>query len=314
MSAIDYIKAILIFLILIFGLVFTLTYTNIVHCQTVGQSWCDMYWYLVGAPRILVVFGSDGMGNADRLMSILADREILGIRTQPQLLDRITTTSYLEKYKMVIVTQAKTMSDNQIEMFYEYASHGGILVWTGDAGTSSYPEDKKLTDYNMKDAGPWTRINKNGDIIPFGELLSAEYLGNFCGYVNCASLGGDFVGYLKQDPDSTIAGGIAPNTPMYGDFALTTPINNSSTVVEVNIDYGSNMISKDPKDKKGLGSFFPLMIRSQLGKNVIYIAAPIEYLTQSTDVAYTSGNTKTNIPTTIRKMFQEYFGILGINK
>lgn len=309
MNTLEYIKAALIFLILIFGLVFTLTYTNIVRCNTIGQSWCDAYWYLVGSPRILVVYGHDGLGNADKLMNVLADRTILGIRTQHQIIDHIKTTSYLDKYKMVIVTQAKTISNDQMQIFYDYANHNGILVWTGDAGTNSYSEDKKLSDYNYKDAGPWTRVNKDGQIIPFGELISAEYIGNFCGYVNCSSLSKDFVGYLKQDPDSTIASGIPPNTPIYGDFALINPINNSSTFIEINIDYGTNMIGKDPKDNKGLGSFFPLLIRSQIGKNVIYFSAPIEDLMQSpSDPNYDPKN-KTHIPTTIRKLFQEYFGI-----
>jgi len=308
MSTLDYIKAALIFLILIFGLVFTLTYTNIVHCNTIGQSWCDIYWYLVGTPKILVVFGHDGLGNANRLMSVLADREILGIRTQPQLVDHIKTTTYLENYKMVIVTQAKTLSNDEIAMFHEYATHGGILVWTGDAGTSSYSNDKKLSDYNFTNSGPWTRINSKGKIIPFGELISAEYIDNFCGYVNCTSLSQDFVGYLKQDPNSIIAAGIPPKTAMYGDFALVNPINNTSTIIEINIDYGTNMISKDPKDTKGIGSYFPLLIRSQLGKNVIYFSAPIEYIVQSPSDSDYNSKTKTNIPTTIRNLFQEYFG------
>jgi len=308
MSTLDYIKAALIFLILIFGLVFTLTYTNIVRCSTIGQSWCDMYWYLVGQPKILVAYGHDGLGNAEKLMAVLADREILGIRTQPQVIDHIKTTSYLEKYKMVIVTQAKTMSTEEIEMFHQYASKGGILVWTGDAGTKSYQEDRKLSDYNIKDTNPWTRVNKNDQIIPFGELLSAEYIDNFCGFVNCTTLNQEFVGYLKQDPDSTIATGIAPNTAMYGDFAIVTPINNTSTFIEVNIDYGTNMISKDPKDKKGLGNFFPLIIRSQLGKNVIYISAPIEYIIHSPSDNTIDPKRTTNIPTTIRNLFKEYFG------
>jgi len=307
MNTLDYIKSILIFLILIFGLVFTLTTTNIIHCNTIGNVWCDAYWSIVGQPRILVAYGSDGLGNAEKLLTILQDREVLGIRAQSQKLEYITTTSYLKNYKMIVVTQAKTISSDHMKMFYDYASQGGILVWTGDAGTSKMPSDKTTNDYNLGSKGPWVRVTKNQEIIDFGSLISAEYVDNLCNYVNCSAVN-SVSGYFKPDPNSSIANGIPPRYQMFGDFAIVTPINNTSTYVDLYVDYQTNLISKNPSDKKGLGYIFPIIIRSQLGKNIVYIASPIENLIDSKETRFENSNTGTNIPTTIRKLFEDFFG------
>jgi len=308
MTTLDYVKSAIILIILIFGLIFTLTTTNIIHCQSVGQSWCKLYFSIVGRPRILVVYGSDGLGNVNKLMSILQNREILGLSVQNQNIDYISTTNYLEKFKMVIVTQARTMSSDQVKMFFDYATHGGILVWTGDAGVASYPDDKNPSDYNFPNAGPWIRIDSKNEIINFGKLISAKYIDNFCNYTNCSSPTNGYVGHLKADPDSTITNGIPPNQELHGDFALVTLINNTSTFEDLELDTSSNLIGKAPEDSKGLGHVFPIMIRSGIGKNIIYLASPIEYLVDSDNPAFASTNTGTNLPSTIRNMFEEYFG------
>jgi len=310
MKTLDYVKAGLIIIVLIFGLVFALTATNIIHCQSIGQGWCKMYWSIVGQPKVLVVFGFDGIGNAEKLVSILSDKDVIGIRAQLQNIDYIRTSSYLKNYKMVIVTQAKTMSSDQIKIFNDYASTG-ILIWTGDAGTSSVPTDKKLSDYNIDNPDPWTRVTSNEEIIQFGkDTLSAQYIENYCNYVNCADYHKDFAGFLKADPNSTIANGIPNKQQFYGDFALVKLVNNTSTTMDISLDReGVNIIGKNPKDTKGLGTVFPFMIRSGVGKNVVYLATPIENLIDSKDPFYDTSNTGNNLPTTIRKLYQDYFGV-----
>ncbi|PIU22370.1 MAG: hypothetical protein COT14_01550 [Candidatus Diapherotrites archaeon CG08_land_8_20_14_0_20_30_16] len=313
MSYLDYIKAILIILILVFGLLFALTATKVVHCKTIGQFWCNVYWDLVESPRVLIVFGGDGLGNAEKLLTILQNRDIISLKTttQVQNLAYVPTTSYLDKYNMVIVTQAKSMSSDQLLMFYEYAIKGNILVWTGDAGTSSMPNDKKLSDYNIENTNVWTRVNSDEKVVPFGELISAEYIDNFCNLVNCGSINTDFVGELLPDPDSPIAGGIKPRTSyLSGDFAIVKQINNSSTVVDLSVDYQSNLITKSKSDTKGLGNVFPIMIRSGLGKNIVYVAVPLEYLVDvnAPDHKFDASNTGMQYPGTIRRLFLEYFG------
>lgn len=310
MSTLDYIKAGLIIIVLIFGLFFALTATNILHCQSVGQTWCNVYWSMVGQPKILVVFGSDGMGNAEKLVSILQDRDVLGVRAQLQNIDFIRTTSYLKNYKMVIVTQARTMSSNQIKMFNEYAGTG-ILIWTGDAGASPIPGDKKLSDFNIESNDPWTRVTSDNEIIQFGrDTLSAEYIDNYCNYSTCNDYHKDFIGFLKGDPNSLITNGIPPKQEFRGDFSLVTLIDNTSTTLEITLDRdGVNVIGKNPNLKTANGTVFPFMIRSGAGKNVVYLATPIENLIDSKDPNYASTNSGNNLPTTIRKLYQDYFGL-----
>ena len=104
--------------------------------------------------------------------------------------DSIFTLSFLKNFDMVIVTQAKTLSNNQIQLFYDYVnSTNGVLIWTGDAGTNYMPDDKKVS--NFKDLNlpnhPWVRVVEENKILDLRTMLSAEYVGNFCSLVNCSN-------------------------------------------------------------------------------------------------------------------------------
>jgi hypothetical protein len=313
MNTLDYVKTALIVIVLLFGLVFALTATNIMHCSSLGKTWCNAYWSMIGPPKVLIVFGNDGLGDAAKLSSILQDKEIFGVRAQMQNIDYIQTTDYLKNYKIVIVTQAKTMSSDKIKMFQDYAAMG-FLIWTGDAGTLNAPGDKKPSDYNFKVNDPWTRVTNDEQLIQFGkDTLSAQYIDNYCNYVNCIDYYKDFVGFLVGNPNSDIANGIPKNLEFKGNFAMVTLINNTSlttkTTMDISLDRkGVNLIGKNPDQAKGLGSVLPIMIRSGVGKNTVYLASPIEYLIDAKDSIYGVTNTGNNIPATIEKLFDDYTG------
>ncbi len=306
----DIIKSIAILLILGFTLLFVLTYSNIVPCKSVGKVWCSAYWGIVGNPKIAIVAGNDGLGNANKLMYIFQDRTKFNLR--PKLFDisNIRTTSYLKNYDLVIVTQAKTLSSEQMHMFYSYASQGGILIWTGDAGTSLMPSDKKPEDYNNVPLDqPWIRITDDEKVIFFNQLLSVNYINNFCSVVNCKS-NKDFIGNFIMDPNSKIAEGIPPTAQFYGNFAMVDIIDNTFTTMDLSIENTAHTIGKDYKD---YGTKFPLIVRSGVGKNVVYLATPIEYMidvnaTNEFNSNFEESNTSMYLPTIVRKIIEDRLG------
>lgn len=313
MEKLDYItiiKSAIITIILVFILIFTLTYTHIVPCKSIGKTWCDVYYGIVGPPKILVVYGNDGLGNAEKLDAILNNKALFQIHPQLKHVDTILTLSYLKNYDLVIVTQAKTLSNNQIQIFYDYVnSTNGVLIWTGDAGTNYLPTEKKASDF--KDLNlpnhPWVRVVEDNKILDFRTTLSAEYLGNFCSLVTCSNDLKGYVGNIKflQTEENSFASGIAPGTNFSGDFGVVTFIYNTSAKVDLAVDYGTVITTND---NKKINSILPLIIRGQIGKKVVYSAMPLEYYIDMP--GFEAHNTGMNLPLTTRYLLEEYLGYI----
>ncbi len=311
MEKFDYItviKSAIITIILVFVLIFALTYTHIVPCKSIGKSWCDVYYGIVGAPKILVVFGSDGLGNVEKLEAILNDKALFQIHPQLKHVDTILTLSYLKNYDMVIVTQAKTLSNKQIQIFYDYVnSTNGVLIWTGDSGTNLAPNEKKASEF--KDLNlpnhPWVRVVEDNKILDFRIILSAEYINNYCTIVNCNNDLKGYVGDFIQTEEGSFAAGIKPGTNFSGDFAVVTYIYNTSSKIDLSVDAQTNLQNTD---NTKINKIIPLIIRGQIGRKVVYSAMPLEYYI---DVpGFEQSNTGMNLPLTTRYLFEEYLGYI----
>ncbi len=118
--------------ILVFILLFLLAnFGYISPCSIPGFS--GVYYGIKGYPRIAIVSGSDGMGDAEKLRNILIQRK----NVFPVTLDveDLKTGGVLDNYQMVIVDHAKTIDTAALYAFRDYVQKGGRLVWIGDAGT-----------------------------------------------------------------------------------------------------------------------------------------------------------------------------------
>jgi len=307
------VRKVIFLCVLVFVLLMILTWTNLVKCNQLGNGWCDVYWGIMGKPKILIAYGYDGLGNAAKLETILENRDILALNVIKRDIKYLTSGT-LSRYDLVIVTQARTMTPEELEMFYDYVIDGGKLVWTGDAGTGTssnektpkqlYEEQYKeltvdnaitpeeeailresannvgvtLNENNLTvsgDTSSWVRITKNGRIIKFNEdILSAEYIDNFCHISNCTTRR-DFVGHLNHNEDSVISFRMPQKSPMSGDFAVVDVINNTTTKVDLFLDTRSVIIAKDGKIDYGRTDY-PIIILSKIGEKVIYSAVPLE--------------------------------------
>ncbi len=337
----EFVKKAIFLIVLLFVLLVILTWTNIVKCSTIGPFWCNAYWEVMGTPKILIAYGQDGLGNANKLQDIFNDKDILRVRTITRDL-RFITSGTLDEYDLVIVTQAKTMTAEQVEMFYDYAQAGGKLIWTGDAGTASsntektpkqiYDEeyknmssDKTITaeeeaslrelattmNINVNEnnlsatngTSSWVRITKEGNVIELNKLISADYIDNFCNVVNCMDRR-SFVGHMMHNEDSFISYKLPQSSELNGDFAVVSLINNTSTKLDLMVDTRSTIVTKDI-NARNIERNLPLIIVSGLGEKIIYSAVPLEYYVDLNSVyGYDPINTGMYYPTIIEEIYQ----------
>lgn len=311
-----------------------ITWAGIMKCSTV-PLWCDVYWGIMGPPKVLIAYGFDGLGNPDKLSSLLEDKFILGIRPVSRQIDSITQGS-LRGYDLVIVTRSKTMSAEQLAMFYDYASGGGRLVWTGDSGTMAIKDEKNPKDYNIPNTSQgWTRVTsspqgsleniqreatgysmygwirvipdgKNYRLINFNELISADYIDNFCNITTCFK-SPDFVGQLRHNEDSIISQDIKQNAPLSGDFAVVRLINNTTTKLDLFANYGANLRMKNI-DQTDLGQNIPIIITTGVGDKVIYSAVPLEYYMDSKNEQFITSNTGMGYASIIENIYNFMIG------
>jgi hypothetical protein len=315
-TALEIIKKIIPLIVLIFILLFILTWSGLIKCQQV-PGWCDVYWGIMGQPQILITYSGDGLGDPFKLEDIFNSKNILNVR--PNVRDIQTLTSgVISKYEMVIVTQAKTLSFEQMEMFLEYANGGGILVWTGDAGTRRPADELNPQKYKMDDNSPWVRVNDSNKVMYFNNKISADYLGNFCDIVHCTtdnevSNNAYYSGNLKYNSDSIIAQGLRANAELRGNFAIVEVINNTTTKKDLLVDHMAELISRDPSRKK-FGTLFTIIVTSGVGDKIIYSAVPLEYFVDLDtdngylDDRYLSQNTGMFYPKIIENLYANAFG------
>ncbi|MFA4907629.1 MAG: hypothetical protein WC602_05150 [archaeon] len=270
--------------ILIVALLFVLVWTGVMKCGTI-PGMCDAYYYIFGEPKVLIVYGDAGLGNPELLHLTMADPTKLGIRAQTIHLSQVNTGN-LREFQLVIVEKSRKMSTNQIKMFIDYATGGGRLVWTGDAGAETDAESGDELAYandldpnaEHKAISPWAR--KTGtSIIRLDVLLGLTYVANFCEVRGCTGTE-TFVGNLQTEPTASdrLIYGIAPNLKLYAsegkDFAIVKENGESGAKRVLSVAYGpeSNLVAGG----KNYGKVFPMIVSSGLGGKVVYYATPPE--------------------------------------
>ncbi len=304
---------IIVLLILIGGLVFTISW--VFGCSIIPiPNYCDLWYDLTlgnqgGKPVMLIVYGSSGLGDPEKLELALNDRLHSNARTRMLELSRISS-GVLKKYQAVIVTHAKKMTSEQLKMFMDYVNMGGRLVWTGDAGTS-FPtregesfedvmkrellfefEDPEQDSNAIKPINVWAR-KFEGNTIRFDKFISAKYLNNYCDEFKekCVEENNlPLVGLMEKiEPEHDTVLGIKNGLKIYGNPARVELIN--STTTSLIADVGS-------KQKRT-----PLIIESGFGGRVLYYALPLEEFVNENIPFDSKGNPQT-APTIIQKMYE----------
>lgn len=301
-----------ILLVLLGILLGLLTWTGVMQCNTV-PGWCNVYWGILGKPKVLIVYGDSGLGNPiggcdDKgcsLQEMLANPKLLGVHAQTLHIDRVNTGN-LTPYHLVIVERAKKIPTKTLRAFIDYYNAGGRIVWTGDAGTElgeSYVDGKpvkdeylymgdrsdlnKHGDLKQEDAniviGPWAR--KDGDLmVSFDQLLSLNYAGTFCELNTCLEERPIHVGNLEPEPsrDHPLIRGMAVELQLWvfkgQDFAIVQTIPGGITTEVLTLDMGSNLTVNDPTNSKktDYGRTNPMIVTSGVGGRVIYYSMPPE--------------------------------------
>ena len=286
-------------LVLVFGLLFVLTWTGIVKCSLL-PGWCDIYWGVAGQPQVLIVYGNGGLGDVELLESLLIDPSILGdgrVRPHSMHISRVNTGN-LTNYALVIVEEARQISTQKLRAFMEYVNQGGRLVWTGDAGTELAPGDEYLyldekvegEDVEHEILGPWAR--KDGDeMVNFDQFISVSYRTNFCTVKPCYAEKETYVGMLEPEPsrEHPLIFGMRASLPLYvfedEDFVIVETVSGISPNEVLSINYGSSLIwDKETEDgggvlgteKVNLGRTSPLIVVSGVGERIAYYAMPPE--------------------------------------
>ncbi len=267
-----------------------LTWSGTIKCSAI-PGWCSVYYTITGEPNILIVYGDSGLGDPIALQKAIQHPDYLGKRAEMVHLKNISP-GFLKNYKLVIVTKAKKMSTEQMNLFIEYASQGGKLVWTGDAGTEPYKDDLLLLESDRNPGqediviGPWARklIKDDGNYaVSLDMLLSVEFIGNYCDIKECEN-DLPFIGYLRKSPGDThdLIKGLDPNFEMRGDFTLVKKrldkVNNEVLTVDALSSIIDSKGEVKPKGTNYGDTFTVIMVSSPsgLGESVVYYAIPPE--------------------------------------
>ena len=274
----------LVLLALIAVLLFVATWTGVIKCNAV-PFWCDTYYALMGKPKVLIVYGNEGLGDPELLQELLADPAFVGVKPTMLHIDRVNLGN-LKPYALIIVERAKKIETRKLQDFIEYATSGGRLVWTGDAGTELGTGDDYLfadesPDANSKEhkiIGPWTR--KVGDtIVSFDQLISVNYKANYCKVKACQKDNSTSVGSLRPEPtrEHPLIANLSTNLVLRvfdgEDFAIVNTTTGYVTTEVLTVDYGGQLFDAE---NKPLGSTSPMIVVSGVGERVAYYAMPPE--------------------------------------
>jgi hypothetical protein len=280
------VKGLIMLLVLVGGVLFVLTWSGVMKCSAV-PFWCDAYELVMGSPRVLIVYGDEGLGNPDLLKQYLQDPTIVGAESVDTQYVNILSLGNLKNYELVIVEHSRQISYEQLQMFMDYVNQGGRLIWVGDSGVEkSYDEVQNISDINALstlDDNPWVRVEKTGTyMLNFDEFLSLQYVDNYCNEKDCVD---ELfrVGVLIPEPtrNHPLIFGASTKTEFKianeRDFAIVNQIPNSpNSNIVMSVDFGGNIIGKENK----IGRSVPLIVTSGLGERIAYYAYPPEYLVQ----------------------------------
>ncbi|HLC36729.1 MAG TPA: hypothetical protein VJK05_03945 [archaeon] len=265
--------------LLILGLV---TWLGVIRCSLI-PGWCNIYYGVLGEPRILIVYGDDGLGSPQKLYEYLRDPRTVSADVQIRHMQSLNVEN-LKRFNLVIVEKAKTMSTDQMKMFIDYADAGGKIIWTADAGTALAPGDEQLkksdifVDGSDELIGVWARKGTStrnfGLIINLENTISVHFEGNYCEKNSCTS--NDRAGKLIPiDSDHFLVYGIRSDLTYFGDFSVVSDVKGVGTQKIMDIDTDRPVKIND----KSLGENHPIILSSGLfSQKVFYYAVPIEQL------------------------------------
>ncbi len=301
----DIIFKVLGLVLLIVVVLFVATWGGLVKCNSVPY-FCEVYDYILGSPRVAIVYGDSGLGDPEKLREVLLSPDMINAKAVDLVhIDRVSLGN-LKTYKLVIVEKARVLSYDQLEMFKTYAETGGRLVWVGDAGVETIKEEQKnysdVNELKSVATNPWVRVKETDidfKVLYFDEFLGLKYINNYCAEVTCNE-NLFTVGALKTEPtgNHTLIYGLSPTLGLKiskeRDFAVVKQFPNSSNSnVVLTLDFGGNIAGKT----ENIGKTVPLIVASGLGERVAYYAYPIEYYVTDNNYYYIA-----------KRM---YYGILG---
>jgi len=274
-------------IVLLIVVLFLLTWGGMVNCGDIPY-WCDIYETVLGAPRVLIVYGDSGLGNPEELKLIMQDPNMVGANTVDMAHLDTVSLGNLKRYKLVIVEQARQINMEQLEMFMNYVNfNGGRLVWVGDAGVEKgINELENLMDVNKGTQlldNAWARAKETETeylTLNFDEFLGLRYVANYCEEKTCQD--NKFsVGIIKSEltGDHPLIYGSSPALelriqPPDRDFAIVKQFPNASNSnIVLTLDQGSVIQGKENL----LQRYLPLIATSGIGERVAYYAYPVEY-------------------------------------
>lgn len=130
-------------LILAFVLMFVLVRFGYIRCCDI-PGFCDIYYGIVGYPKIAIVYGTEGIGNPNLLEQTIIEQTHQVPAMIP--LDYLTTSGVLDKYALVIVERARTIDTSTLYVFRDFIAKGGKLAWIADAGAGLGDSDYMCLD------------------------------------------------------------------------------------------------------------------------------------------------------------------------
>lgn len=136
--------------VLLLALLIVATKTGLVGCSSLGTSYCDMYYSVLGKPTVLIVRGDEGMGSPDTLARMIENQYQLPV--QKLGVEQISRGN-IQDYTIIIVEQARMIPTEKLKVFNDYLFEDmGRLVWVGDAGTvgASSDETCRLMEYTAE--------------------------------------------------------------------------------------------------------------------------------------------------------------------
>ncbi|RLE44161.1 hypothetical protein DRJ19_01035 [Candidatus Woesearchaeota archaeon] len=274
---------ILFAVLLIVALLGIATWLGMLRCSTI-PGWCSVYYAILGPPKVLIVYGNDGLGDPQKLAEVLANKKILGIRPRLLHLSQISTEN-LKDYQLVIVEHAKTMSTKKLLDFMKYVDSGGRLIWVGDAGTALTKGDEYVYEDELyqgkehKIISPWIRKYAEGGqlkVVNFENYISVRFKGNFCEIYAEFCKGGIAGRLFPPSTEHRLVYGMQVNLPYRGDFSIVKEVSGAGTkiVLVLNTDFGIKV------GEENLGTSLPFIVTSGIGERVAYYAFPPEQLAE----------------------------------
>lgn len=294
--------------LLIIILLYLMVWAGTIRCKGI-PGMCSLYWgtqtLITGKqqPSILIVYNPneiDGLGNPFLLERTIRDNKRIGLNVRLENINYLSEEK-LKKEALIIVTRSRKISTQKLEMFINYVSKGGRLVWIGDAGVElESRNDSFLTvgdvegSFDDSKINGWARLNSDNYMIRFDNFLGVSYIKNYCDVKDCDwqkyRLNGieiDFKrpisknGVLVPSSDHRIVYGLRSHLEVKDNFAIVETLRPLTTPLK--LDYGSR-IFEDGNISYGEKGVFPLIVLSNSNR-VAYYAMPPEYLIEEDDEA-----------------------------